>query len=83
MMLIRLASLARDFSPGDAETWEESAKWLWVNDRARMFTLLDDIAENGMRKPVLLGGDRRVWDGHHRIVLATVLGWKWVPVQWA
>lgn len=29
----------------------------------------------------LLGDDGRVWDGHHRIVAARSLGWRWLPVE--
>lgn len=30
---------------------------------------------------VMLGDDDRVWDGHHRILIAHVLGWQGVLVE--
>jgi len=32
-------------------------------------------------QPVCLGGDGRVWDGHHRIVAAIRLGFDEIPVE--
>lgn len=38
------------------------------------------IQEVGMRMPILLGSDGRVWDGHHRFAAAEHLGIPVVPV---
>src|SRR5690606_22968569 len=45
--------------------------------------LLTRIREEGIREPILLGTDGRVWDGHHRITVAMHLGLESVPVEFA
>lgn len=39
------------------------------------------LAEHGLIEGVCLGGDGRVWDGHHRIVAARRLGIETVPLE--
>jgi hypothetical protein len=39
------------------------------------------LAENGLTQGICLGGDGRVWDGHHRIVAARRLGIEVVPLE--
>jgi len=59
-----------------AWSWdEECARLLSPEDHAapRTVQLAADIGRTGIREPVLLGTDGRVWDGHHRIVLARYL----------
>lgn len=47
----------------------------------RLDELATSIQAEGIREPVLLGNDGRVWDGHHRIVVAMRLGIESVPVE--
>ena len=43
--------------------------------------LAEQIAENGITMPVLIGSDGRLWDGHHRLCVAVRLGIGYVPVE--
>ncbi|MBE4735741.1 ParB N-terminal domain-containing protein [Streptomyces caniscabiei] len=43
--------------------------------------LADQISENGITMPVLVGTDGRLWDGHHRLCIAVRLGIGYVPVE--
>lgn len=36
-----------------------------------------------MKYPILLGTDGRVWDGHHRLCVADMLGLDAVPCEFA
>lgn len=62
--------------------------WSWddeMNDlisRNELDGLTTDIQENGIREPVILGDDGRVWEGHHRICIAHRLGMTDVPYKW-
>lgn len=53
--------------------WQERAS-IWDDDRTD--ELLVSISNEG-----LLGNDGRVWDGHHRIVIAWWLGYEAIPVD--
>lgn len=58
-------------------SWAEEARRLTADHhlhRPLMSKLRKSIAVEGIREPVLLGNDGRVWDGHHRIVIAGMLG---------
>src|SRR5690606_17392085 len=41
--------------------------------------LLADIAENGLRSPIILLPDNTILAGHQRVRVATKLGWKTIP----
>lgn len=66
-----------------------SGDWPWTEeydnliDQTDTQKLLTRIREEGIREPILLGTDGRVWDGHHRIVIAMHLGMDSVPVEFA
>ena len=64
-------------------TWDEEFADLWTRDEAALDLLATSVQETGMREPVQLGGDGRVWDGHHRLAVAVVLGLEHVPVEFA
>jgi ParB-like chromosome segregation protein Spo0J len=44
--------------------------------------LITDIAANGVKEPLLLGDDGRVWDGHHRLFVARCLGIETLLVEY-
>lgn len=61
-----------------------SGAWSWDEELARFVDpngphlqvfagVFASVAIDGIQEPVLLGPDRRVWDGHHRIVAARFL----------
>lgn len=64
-------------------TWEE--EWADLDRRhaatGYLDTLEQQIRENGITMPVLIGSDGRLWDGHHRICIAYRLGLTEVPVE--
>jgi len=66
-----------------------SGDWSWIEEYDHLIDqpdtqkLLARIREEGIREPILLGSDGRVWDGHHRIVIAMHLGLDSVPVEFA
>jgi len=63
--------------------WEE--EWADLDRRhtetGYLTTLEQDIRENGITDPVLIGADGRLWDGHHRLRIAVRLGIGYVPVE--
>ena len=63
----------------DWSWWEECADLLG-REQERVWGLVADVRVNGVREPVLLGDDGRVWDGHHRLVAALLAGLGEVPV---
>jgi ParB-like chromosome segregation protein Spo0J len=62
--------------------------WTWTNEideqvnRSEMNEMLRSVKEEGVKDPVLLGSDGRVWDGHYRIIAAMLLH-RSVPVEYA
>lgn len=82
MEAMRPTDIMSLYSPGDEHSWSVEFDWLYSEDFSRMAGLLLDVAVVGIRVPVLLGPDGRVWDGHHRIYAAYLLGIE-VPVEYA
>jgi ParB-like chromosome segregation protein Spo0J len=79
-----LADLLANYRPGSYDppwTWNDERRDLLAREPDFLHGLRADIAANGIREPVQLHhGERRVWDGHHRIVVAIDLGLPAVPV---
>ena len=65
--------VVREYLPGDPHGWVDEFAWLLENDGPHLADLLRDVKAYGFVEPVLLGDDRRVWDGHHRILVALLL----------
>lgn len=78
--LLPLDVLLRDYRDGDEHGWQTEFDWLDTHHADRMDMLTTSIQETGIREPILLGSDGRVWDGHHRIAVAHRLGIAVVPV---
>lgn len=76
---VRTDHLLGVYKPGSC-----GSGWLWEDEYGHLISgignLVDDIRENGIREPILLGDDGRVWDGHHRVVAAMEIGLYSVPV---
>ncbi len=80
--VVSLQALKRVFTVGSGEwSWEEEVKKLANRDRTKQ--LVESIHTEGIREPILLGNDGRVWDGHHRITVARHLGIRDVPVEFS
>lgn len=65
---------------GDVRGWAEEFAWLESNHGDALDLLTDSIRADGIREPIVLGSDGRVWDGHHRLYVATRLALRTVPV---
>ena len=76
---MQLVDLMRDYRDGEEHGWFTEFEWLRANDAEHLNALRADIAANGIRVPILLGNDGRIWDGHHRICAAYDLGLSDVP----
>ena len=80
--VLRLDHLLGVFRVGSGDwSWREEHDLLYA--RPWQAALTQQIATEGIREPVLLGNDGRIWDGHHRICAAMHLGLDVVPVEWA
>jgi len=64
-------------------SWEE--EWADLDRRhaetGYLTELEQQIRQNGITMPVLIGSDGRLWDGHHRLRIAVRLGIGYVPVE--
>lgn len=70
--------------PGSGD-WDWSTEWADIVQQQAGMTiaaLIGDIAAHGVREPLLLGDDGRVWDGHHRLFVARLLGIETLPVEY-
>ena len=68
---------------GDERGWDAEFDRLWSEQQGQMDMLTTSIQETGIRLPILIGSDGRVWDGHHRLAAAHRLGMAEVPIQWS
>lgn len=80
---MRPQQVMRDYRPGDPHSWAKEFAWLRENHAAKLRALFGDVLRNGIREPILLGDDGRLWDGHHRLYVAHALGFTHVPVKFA
>lgn len=68
----------RPGSHGDDWTWADEYVYCWMDDGPRTNKIIELVKEKGIGfddayNPILLGNDGRVWDGHHRILIARYL----------
>jgi len=74
------ADLVRDFTNGDQTSWPEEIAWIREHHPRRLARITREI-EGGNFPPIRLCFDeKRVVDGHHRIVAALDLELPSVPV---
>ncbi|MYS44090.1 ParB N-terminal domain-containing protein [Streptomyces sp. SID5998] len=68
-----------------SEDWSWDEEWADLDQRhaatGYLTWLEQQIRENGITMPVLIGSDGRLWDGHHRLRVAVRLGIGYVPVK--
>lgn len=76
-----LQELLAQYTDGDEHGWESEFAWLRRKHRVKLDKLKSSIEANGIERPILLGWDNRVWDGHHRLCVADELGLTTVPVK--
>lgn len=73
-LLYSASSLIESYEDGNEHGWHEELLFIWNEDRERTLKLLDEIVSVGqIKEPVIIGPDRRVWDGHHRIAIGLAL----------
>lgn len=82
METMLLADVLSQYRDGDelSDGWTEEFDWLRQEHPSRLADLRDSISRDGIKFPVLLGTDGRVWDGHHRLCVAVDLALESVPV---
>lgn len=79
---VRLDHLLGVYRVGSSDwSWQDEYDILYESDYQRQLT--DQIRENGITEPIMLGNDGRVWDGHHRVCAAMHIGIDSIPVEWA
>lgn len=78
-----LEKVLTEYRDGDEHGWATEFAHLREIHLAKLFDLAGDIAQHGIKEPILLGTDGRVWDGHHRLCVAQHLGIRHVPIALA
>ena len=73
-------------SRGDDWTWRDEYIDLLTRDVNNTRSIIHRAWRDGLHfadkeQPILLGSDGRVWDGHHRICVALLLGIRTVNVD--
>jgi hypothetical protein len=80
---IHVDELMKRYRPGSSDwSWAEEFVDIIDHDWEKIYILLHKIKRSGFLTPVLLGNDGRIWDGHHRILVAHILSLD-VPVEYA
>lgn len=80
---VPLDALLQVVRDGNESGWDAEFSGLWDQSAAYMDMLATSIQETGIHRPILVGTDGRVWDGHHRLAAAHRLGLISVPVTFA
>lgn len=75
-----LGTVLAGWRDGDEHGWDTEFDLLWSTHQGHLDMLTTSIQESGIREPILLGTDGRVWDGHHRLCVASTLALHTVPV---
>lgn len=81
METMPLADLFANYKDGDEHGWATEFHLLMGCHALELKALLESVRQDGIKKPILLGNDGRVWDGHHRLCVAKALGLSDVPVE--
>jgi hypothetical protein len=78
-------SLMATWRPGSCPEpwdWDDEIRDLTTRDEDHMRAFTAEVAKAGaVLVPVKLGHDGRVWDGHHRIVVASMLSLPSIPFE--
>lgn len=78
-----IETILAEWQDGNEIGWDAEFEWLETHHADRITKLRDDIERNGILEPILLGTDGRVWDGHHRLCVASALGIHMIPTRMA
>ena len=80
---MRVEELLATVKDGDEHGWETEFRILRETHGHRNRELASSILRTGIREPLLIGDDGRLWDGHHRLYAAYWMGYTHVPVKYA
>lgn len=80
---MRVSDILEQYDAGDGWAWSVEFEWLRKNHGRALRELARSVLQYGVREPIVLGKDRRVWDGHHRLYIAHTFNFEWVPVEYA
>lgn len=69
-----------EFKDGDEVGWDVEFAFLRSEHKERLAEIRFTAWHEGIREPIQLGNDGRVWEGHHRLCVAIDLGLGSVPV---
>lgn len=86
---MKVADLLSAYGPGDSGDQDDPDAWTWTDEFAQLWgltpeymaDLTNDIRRHGIKRPLLLGNDGRLWNGHHRLAVAVALLMDTVPVE--
>lgn len=80
---MRLSDLLANYRPGSYDqpwSWHDETQELIGREPTYLASIASSIVREGFHAPIQLHhGERRVWDGHHRVVAAIVIGLDEVP----
>lgn len=77
-----LSMLLAYTEPGDQDwSWRTQFHWLEEHHYMQLHHLFWDMKYNGQQKPIIVGPDSRLWDGHHRLWCAVALQWSELDVD--
>jgi hypothetical protein len=84
---VSLSYVFDNYAPGEESTWAKEFDWLERNRPYNLLRLVRYAQQFGVPTSpfgrITLGKDGRVWDGHHRLYVASLLGIETVEVdQW-
>lgn len=83
MHYLTVEEVMSDYLTGDGDGWFGEFKYLREEHANKIRALTRDVLMHGMKEPILLGDDGRVWDGHNRIYVAYHMGFESIPVKYA
>lgn len=84
-----LSDILEQYRPGSRDwTWDDERQDLVTRDYEVTEAMRQTILQKGFgfadnSEPILLGNDGRVWDGHHRLILAMIYSPQYLMVELA
>jgi hypothetical protein len=78
---MQVLDILRHYRDGDEYGWDTEFDMLRSEHGERLYEIARTAHRDGIREPILLGNDGRVWDGHHRLCVAVDFGIVRVPVD--
>lgn len=78
---MKVSYILENYLPGGMQLPDVPGAWNWADEFAQlwhletgyMVKLTVDVRDRGILRPIRLGYDGRLWDGHHRLAVACAL----------